>query len=729
MEIAKFANGQSVNIIDSVVPYTEQVNSYYRFSGRLYNCVFNICGPDNLYNELVDADGNTWTFSISSNYKTLNISVLSSELITILSGSWKLYADNVTPQFRSEDRYCCFMFFTTDGSSIYVSGYVTSAFYGGSPGYELLVSGIEGVTTARMPGTGIPSSNFPNRGAWPIGTSLQDCVTLMYSFTTLRYNRYVVNCLTSSFGSDVLYVAERSDTTYSFPVRLTITATAISLYFSNTFGLNSISNYTAYLDKYNWRYTGEFITPTLTIKTPEEIILVENVDYTKTYTNNLNVGTANVLAVGIGNYSGTKSINFYIIGNDLESNTNCLLNKYVWVYTGDFITPEVQVWDTLDEVRLVEGVDYQKTYTNNLNVGTAFVTIVGINNWSGSINVDFKIISNDDPYDPGGTTEPGGGGGDFDDESEPVPVPIPPGLTVVDSGLITVYVPTLAQLQAVGNFLWSNDISSVIYQLFQNPMDAIFGLSMIPFNVPYDVLSFRIGNITLERSLPINHAVTNFVQHYCGSVTVTEFWGSYLDYNPYTKIEIYLPFIGFRSLDPDIVMNKTLKVYYNADILSGACTALIYVGDAVLYQFDGNCLTQLPISTLSWTNSIMSAVTAAASIGSIVSTGGLSSPFQAATLASAITNTIKPEIQKSGSMSGSPGFLGVKKPYLVISRPKQAVAQRQNAFEGYPSFITVRLDQLTGFTKVWKIHLNSIPATKDELDELHAILTEGFIIQ
>ena len=59
-------------------------------------------------------------------------------------------------------------------------------------------------------------------------------------------------------------------------------------------------------------YTGEAVTPPLTV-TDGSNILREGTDYTVTYKNNVNTGTATATIQGIGNYSGTASVSFTIL--------------------------------------------------------------------------------------------------------------------------------------------------------------------------------------------------------------------------------------------------------------------------------------------------------------------------------------------------------------------------------------------------------------------------------
>lgn len=63
----------------------------------------------------------------------------------------------------------------------------------------------------------------------------------------------------------------------------------------------------------------------------------------------------------------------------------------------------------------------------------------------------------------------------------------------------------------------------------------------------------------------------------CGSVEIPEQNQSLLDYSPFSRLTIYLPFIGFQELDDKLVVGHTLKVQYVVDVLSGRCLAQLFV--------------------------------------------------------------------------------------------------------------------------------------------------------
>ena len=137
-------------------------------------------------------------------------------------------------------------------------------------------------------------------------------------------------------------------------------------------------------------YTGEEIRPEVTVRDGDKL-LMEGTDYKVTYANNKNVGTATVTITGIGNYSGSVTTGFEITARNI-SETGLTVDEIAsQTYTGEEIRPEVTVRD--GDKLLMEGTDYEVTYANNKNVGTATVTITGIGNYSGSVTTTFEIAA------------------------------------------------------------------------------------------------------------------------------------------------------------------------------------------------------------------------------------------------------------------------------------------------------------------------------------------------
>jgi len=133
-------------------------------------------------------------------------------------------------------------------------------------------------------------------------------------------------------------------------------------------------------------YTGREIVQTPVVQIGNTT-LENDTDYTVSYKNNTNVGTATVTITGRGNHAGTIEKTFKINAASISGATvTGIADK---TYTGKEIvqTPVVQIGGTT----LKNDTDYTVSYKNNTNVGTATVTITGKGNHIGSIIKTFAI--------------------------------------------------------------------------------------------------------------------------------------------------------------------------------------------------------------------------------------------------------------------------------------------------------------------------------------------------
>lgn len=335
-----------------------------------------------------------------------------------------------------------------------------------------------------------------------------------------------------------------------------------------------------------------------------------------------------------------------------------------------------------------------------------------------------------DPYAGGGYSGTGGGGFSPAPSGTDIGIPPSPGLAAANTGFVSIYVPTLPQIKALANYMWSNGFDiNTLKKMFANPMDSIIGLSIVPVNVPDSgTQEVVIGNLTT--GIYMDKASTQYVQVDCGSVTIGEQWHGYLDYDPFTKIDLYLPYIGIRPVAADLVMGKSVHVTYTIDILSGACVVFVECGGKVLYTFVGQCSSTIPVTNADWSNAVNGALSIAAAVGTMIATEGATAPMVAGigTIASSAVNCFKPSIEKSGGMSGTGGMLAIQTPYFIVTRPRQALPAGQNVYTGYPSYITKSLGDLTGYTEIDSIHIENVPATSDELNEIETLLKGGVIL-
>lgn len=297
------------------------------------------------------------------------------------------------------------------------------------------------------------------------------------------------------------------------------------------------------------------------------------------------------------------------------------------------------------------------------------------------------------------------------------------------SSLYSVYNPTQEQLNQFGAWLWSSDFFEQIKKLFNDPMQAIIGLHKV-FS---PVQSSGQGTIKcgyLDSSVSSKLVSEQYVTVDCGAVNLQEYFGNVFDYPPFTDISIYLPFIGVRRLDPSDIMRATVSVKYHVDVFTGACLADVNVkrdaAGGVLYTFPGSCSVQYPLSSGSYmgivstiASTVVGAVTAPTPLG------------MGATILGGLTNLAfnsHANVERSGSFTGNAGAMGSKIPYLIISRPQTAMADKFETLSGYPSNTYTSLSACKGFTQVKYCHVENLSATETEKGEIKRLLKEGVIL-
>ena len=133
-------------------------------------------------------------------------------------------------------------------------------------------------------------------------------------------------------------------------------------------------------------YTGSALTPKVVVKAGSKV-LTQNVDYTVSYSNNINVGTASVKITGKGSYKGSYTVNFKILPCAIsKAGIRKIIDQR---YNGNEIKPSVSL--TYKYKTLKKGTDYTVSYSNNINAGTATVTITGIGSYEGTASTTFQI--------------------------------------------------------------------------------------------------------------------------------------------------------------------------------------------------------------------------------------------------------------------------------------------------------------------------------------------------
>ena len=154
----------------------------------------------------------------------------------------------------------------------------------------------------------------------------------------------------------------------------------------------------AELDKNkNITYSGSELKPSVKVyynrNYMSSVQLKEGLDYNVTYSDNINVGTATAIVTGIGAYSGTKNVTFTIEPKKISSPTFDGL-KSEYTYTGQKVEPEFAL---MDGDTVIPSSEYEVSYSDNTEVGTAAITITDVigGNYDINCKAEFDIVKAD----------------------------------------------------------------------------------------------------------------------------------------------------------------------------------------------------------------------------------------------------------------------------------------------------------------------------------------------
>ena len=342
-------------------------------------------------------------------------------------------------------------------------------------------------------------------------------------------------------------------------------------------------------------------------------------------------------------------------------------------------------------------------------------------------------------------------------------------------GFIQVYNPTTSEFIAFGRWLWVTYADATLQTIWNNPFDGVIGAHELYATPSKDGYS-TIRSGFLDSGISSIIVRQRYTEINCGSILIPEYWGNYLDYSPYSRAYIYLPFIGIMDLDVDDIVGHAVNVLYHIDSYTGACIAQITVArdgySNTVYQFSGDCSVEIPMAGGSQANIKAAMIAAnayqnAANIAAGMSLfGGIASGLASAiggALMPGVGSTIggitsgigqaiggyassqsqkaygeaqhtaamvsqKSNVQHSGSFGSSHGAMGIKKPYIIIRRPIQKVVNGYNKLYGYPAHKMVVIGNCTGYLRCREVHVVSSLATDEEKSMIEEMLKTGVYV-
>ena len=293
-----------------------------------------------------------------------------------------------------------------------------------------------------------------------------------------------------------------------------------------------------------------------------------------------------------------------------------------------------------------------------------------------------------------------------------------------------------------------------------NEIGAIQGITYFPINIE-DVArvngtaqAIKIGSFTCPTATG-RYVWNNNKLIDCGKVFIAPVYKDFRDYR--MKLFIQLPYVGTHELNISKFLNHYLEVFYAVDITTGGCTAHV-LADGISYgdSFDGFMASQRPLTALDQTaylNSVMGCVSsivnresgmiseakgaiagvATGKAGQVAKGGssfsGLNTSFGAISDLYGLSQAVKDApMSTRGGFAGCLGFFGNQKIHIITVQSKTVKPLQEQQIVGYPSHVSQRVGNFSGFLKCSAINMTNFSGTAQELSDIQSSLSKGIYI-
>ena len=321
------------------------------------------------------------------------------------------------------------------------------------------------------------------------------------------------------------------------------------------------------------------------------------------------------------------------------------------------------------------------------------------------------------------------------------------GISNTDYGL-HVYSISSADYSEIQETLWGGgDLSKQLWSKWMNykynPIAGVIGCHQIPGAfmpsiTPAVISQVKAAGCPLQLTSGAHHInAKTTVDDSVRTLSIPKFFTSFLNYDPYTDVKLFLPFCGWQPIPADRIIGGSISVQYRCDVITGNVCAFVrcFDGDGnntASYQMTGNCAVSIPVTgNDNGTGAVVGAITAAAGVAVGAMTGGISGAAMIGGAAAAgIGSQVGKHALQTGSVySGNVAALGCLTPFVLITMPIEQVSENYLMLHGIPSSMGVTVSDLTGtgYTEFSQFHAD-IDCTESEQQEIERLMKEGVIL-
>ena len=295
-------------------------------------------------------------------------------------------------------------------------------------------------------------------------------------------------------------------------------------------------------------------------------------------------------------------------------------------------------------------------------------------------------------------------------------------------------------VRQLADFLWNadetkfNEIIKGLALMGENPMNGIIDLRLFPFNVALKNSATQAEPIIIGRTntgingIKLTENINSLID--LGECTFFTKFKNFLDYEPYTTAQLYIPYIGVVPVSTAEFMGHKISVKMIVDYTTGAGTAIVFKDDIPFIYRNGVVGVTIPMTgtdSASYASTVIgNVVNGAMGIASATAADNMSGLVNSANqMYSGFATPV--QYQSASASSPSVATWQPQKCYFIIDRPILNVPDNYGRTVGYACEQTGKLSDFNGFTVVSNPEI-SFKCTETEKTMLSQLLTTGVFI-
>ena len=310
------------------------------------------------------------------------------------------------------------------------------------------------------------------------------------------------------------------------------------------------------------------------------------------------------------------------------------------------------------------------------------------------------------------------------------------------NNFIKSYILSYGELNSLAeNFNNDNPVNPI--PVGANPFASIISLKQYPFDISLPMVSmWRTEGIILDKwntGVAGKRLVSQNMLRQIGSYKIEKKYNSFLDYEPFTTAEIYVPMCGRAKLPLNYIMGKTVIVYFASDIENGGCKAIVKC-DEISAELSGTFSEDVSLTAENaGIRRLELAYAGTSLLASSLGTGVSVVKGDPTGMAYSTNNLTKSVIDmfsvENGNYSVIKGestpkvnFNNVPKCYIKISRPVIELPENYGRVNGFVVNKKLNLSNLNGYTICHNAEVDGLYCTENEKEMLKGIMESGFYI-